>query len=78
MPTAAVIRLTASPLLVLCLTALPNLPAQAGTPGKWKISGFPGGPAAELTLDPRTGTLTIAWWPSATPPRRASAWSGAP
>ncbi|MEV0612786.1 glycoside hydrolase family 97 catalytic domain-containing protein [Nonomuraea sp. NPDC050404] len=56
MPSAA-IRLFVSLLLTLCLTALP---AQAASPKTWKISGFPGGPSAELALDPATGTLTLA------------------
>ncbi|MBF8187177.1 glycoside hydrolase family 97 catalytic domain-containing protein [Nonomuraea sp. K274] len=59
MPTAAVIRLSALLLLVLCIPALPALPAQAAA-GSWKISGFPGGPAAELVLDAGNGALTLA------------------
>ncbi|MEV0389035.1 glycoside hydrolase family 97 catalytic domain-containing protein [Nonomuraea sp. NPDC050643] len=57
MPIATPIRLCAALLLALCL--LPALPAQAAR-GGWRIAGLPGGPAAELALDPGTGTLTLA------------------
>ncbi|MCA2226631.1 glycoside hydrolase family 97 protein [Nonomuraea aurantiaca] len=60
MPTATPIRLCAA--LLLCLCLLPALPAWAdqGAPGSWKVSAFPGGPAAELSLDLQAGTLTFA------------------
>ncbi|MFI7700503.1 glycoside hydrolase family 97 catalytic domain-containing protein [Nonomuraea sp. NPDC049480] len=58
MLTATPMRLFAALLLALCL--LPALPARAAAGGSWKISGFPGGPAAELALDHQTGALTVA------------------
>jgi hypothetical protein len=48
MPTATPIRLCAA--LLLCLCLLPALPASAASTTSWKISAFPGGPAAELSL----------------------------
>ncbi|TMR25199.1 glycoside hydrolase family 97 protein [Nonomuraea turkmeniaca] len=50
------LRLCVALLLTFCL--LPALPARADQ--SWRISGFPGGPAAQLALDPGTGTLTLA------------------
>ncbi|MEU7743518.1 glycoside hydrolase family 97 catalytic domain-containing protein [Nonomuraea sp. NPDC049158] len=58
MPTATPIRLCAA--LLLCLCLLPALPASAASATSWKVSAFPGGPAAELSLDPQAGTLTFA------------------
>ncbi|MGP3964016.1 glycoside hydrolase family 97 N-terminal domain-containing protein [Nonomuraea sp. 3N208] len=56
MPTATPLRLCAALLLSLCL--LPASPARAAEQS-WRISGFPGGPAAELALDPEAGALTL-------------------
>ncbi|MEU8149123.1 glycoside hydrolase family 97 catalytic domain-containing protein [Nonomuraea sp. NPDC048901] len=58
MPTATPIRLCAA--LLLCLFLLPALPASAASATSWTISALPGGPAAELSLDPQAGTLTFA------------------
>ncbi|MEU7856061.1 glycoside hydrolase family 97 catalytic domain-containing protein [Nonomuraea sp. NPDC049141] len=55
---AALIRLCVA--LLLAFGLLPALPAQAAARGSWKITGFPGGPSAELVLDPQTGTLSLA------------------
>ncbi|SEH02022.1 alpha-glucosidase [Nonomuraea solani] len=54
---ALAVRLCA--VLILSLLLTPAVPAQAA-PGSWRISGLPGGPAAELALDPSAGTLTFA------------------
>ncbi|MFC4013761.1 glycoside hydrolase family 97 catalytic domain-containing protein [Nonomuraea purpurea] len=57
MPIATPIRLCA--VLLLSLSLLPALPAHADRAGSWKVSGFPGGPEAEVALDPATGALTF-------------------
>ncbi|WP_188189861.1 glycoside hydrolase family 97 protein [Nonomuraea sp. SYSU D8015] len=57
MPNATPMRLFTALLLTFCL--LPALPARAAAQS-WTISGLPGGPAAELALDPETGALTLA------------------
>ncbi|RVX38690.1 hypothetical protein EDD27_1012 [Nonomuraea polychroma] len=57
MPTATPLRLCAALLLSLCL--LSASPARAAEQS-WRISGLPGGPTAELALDPEAGTLTLA------------------
>ncbi|MEU6719189.1 glycoside hydrolase family 97 catalytic domain-containing protein [Nonomuraea sp. NPDC046802] len=57
MPIATPIRLCA--VLLLSLSLLPALPAHAERAGSWKVSGFPGGPEAEVALDPASGALTF-------------------
>ncbi|MGP3911483.1 glycoside hydrolase family 97 catalytic domain-containing protein [Nonomuraea sp. 10N515B] len=57
MSTATPLRLCAALLLTLCL--VPALPARAADQS-WTVTGLPGGPAAELALDPDAGTLTLA------------------
>ncbi|MGN9842508.1 glycoside hydrolase family 97 catalytic domain-containing protein [Nonomuraea sp. H19] len=60
MPKATPIRLLGALLLSLSLLPAPAAQAEQAGPSGWKVSGFPGGPAAELALDPQAGTLTLA------------------